>query len=77
MSEAYWTRILQDAKMNGRPVVIALKQNMDVEAEGHVVEIGVMPGIVAIKNRGDAREVCSYVLLGEIAAVGVMKGEDD
>jgi hypothetical protein len=77
MSGAYWVRVLQEAKKHRRPVVIALKQNMDVEAEGLVVEIGVMPGLVAIHGTGREEELCSYVLLDEIAAVGVMKGPED
>ena len=72
----YWTNVLLEARKSGCTLVVALKHNPDVEAEGKVVEFGAGTGIVGLKGN-DPDELISYLLLDEIAAIGVLKGDDD
>lgn len=67
--------ILQKAKVHERPVSILLKSNPEFEYEGRVLDV--MDNLVALQDPDQEQELRSYILLDEIAAVGVLKGEDD
>ena len=71
----YWMEVFREAEKHGRTVEVTLKNNPEDAFEGSVAEIS--QGIVRIVDFDDEEEFGTFILLDEIAAVLVMKGDKD